>query len=155
MAPIKEWFGLYNVIFNWFEEKYGGKALEEYWRHIASSCYGEVEEDFREKGLKQIRDYFNAVFERDSGEYLSELKEDRLIYRVVKCPDYDFMNSSENPYFHPIKDYCRHHEVINSVLAEKAGYSFRMTGCSGQGQCTWEVEKCGDKEEVKDIDDHP
>ena len=141
MAPIKEWFGLYNVIFSWFEEKYGYQAMAEYWKYIGDNCFDDVVEKIKAGGLKGIQEYFEHTFDLDQGEYVSELQDDRLIFSVEKCPDYEFMKSSENPYFKPIGDYCKHHEVINSIISEKSGYSFCMEECDGAGKCKWVFKK--------------
>lgn len=141
MAPIKEWFGGYNVIFNWIEEKYGYDALEQYWRFIAESCFGDIKGISDGNELTGLKDYYECTFAKDDGEYVSEIIDGKLTFEIKKCPDYQFMLSSSNPYFKPIKNYCRHHEVINSVIAEKAGCSFCMTECNNNGACKWIFEK--------------
>jgi len=141
MAPIKEWFGAYNIIYNWFEEKYGYSALEEYWRFIADNCFGDIVKKFSEEGLKGIKEYYEHTFDLDQGEYVSRLNEDSLTIRVEKCPDYDFMKSSDNPFFKPIKNYCKHHEIINSVIAQRSGYTFCMEECDSNGKCKWTFKK--------------
>lgn len=141
MAPIKEWFGVYNVIYNWFEKKYGYSELENYWKYIADACYGENVEIFRKKGLKGIKEYFESVFMLDDGEIKCCLEDGRRMeLQIVKCPDHEFFKSSENKYFKPIKSYCMHHAVINARLAEKSGYKFRMPECDCKGKCKWVFE---------------
>ena len=140
MAPIREWFGVYNIIYRWFEQRYGKKALEEYWKYIAQNCFSEILNRFS-TGIVGVRDYLSETFDKDGGEYLSTIKGDSLIFEVTKCPDYDFMNSVFNINFKPIEDYCKHHEIFNSALAEKAGYSFCMAECNHKGQCKWVFEK--------------
>lgn len=141
MAPIREWFGTYNIMYKWFEQKHGVKALEEYWRFIAETCFNEVVDQFNRCGIEGISDYLSETFDKDGGQYISTIEKDSLIFEVTKCPDYDFMKSATNSKFKPIDDYCKHHEVINSVLAAKAGYSFCMTECNHNGQCKWVFEK--------------
>lgn len=148
MAPIKEWFGCYNIIFSWFEEKYGYKALEEYWQFIAASCFDETIEYFRKEGLKGINDYFESIFSADGGEVRSNLANGKLVFEIEKCPDYDFLQSSDNPHFKPIKHYCRHHEIINSILAKQSGHRFCMTECSNNGRCKWEFVKAESEDHV-------
>ena len=143
MAPIKEWFGLYNVIFGWFESKYGSKALEEYYRYLAENCFDDVIEKFRIHGLQGIKDYYEHTFDIDQGEYDSEMLEDEFLFTVKKCPDYQFMLSSENQYFKPMKNYCKHHEIINSVICENSGHCFRMLECDGKGECRWSFRRGG------------
>lgn len=137
MSAIKEWYGAYNVIFNWFKENYGKKALEEYWKFIANSCYDETIEKFKNEGLDGIKEYFEDIFDKDGGKYNSNLKDNKLVFEVVDCPAYSFMKNSDNPYFEPIEEYCEHHQVINSILAKKSGHKFEMVECDNNGHCKW------------------
>ncbi len=141
MAPIKEWFGAYNVIFRWFEKNYDKEALTEYWKFLAENCFQETVERFKKGGLDEIDNYFRETFEIDGGEYVSSFSENILLCEIKKCPDHDFMKSSDNPCFKPIEDYCGHHDIINSVIAQRAGFTFRMLECSGKGQCRWMFQK--------------
>ncbi|NJD02893.1 MAG: hypothetical protein FIA99_09955 [Ruminiclostridium sp.] len=141
MAPIKEWFGVYNIIFNWFEEKYGSQALEEYWRHIAENCYQDVIELFKRNGLEGIKQYMEETISLDDGEYVSSLEDSKVTFKVKKCPDYRFLSSSSNPFFKPVKSYCKHHAVINSFIAEKSGFDFHMEECDDSGGCKWVFKK--------------
>ncbi len=141
MAPIKEWFGVYNVIYKWFEKNYGCEALEEYWRYIANTCFNNVIDKFKNEGLPGIKDYYEKTFKQDDGECITNLSNGKLTIEVVKCPDYDFLKSSPNPNFVPIANYCKHHDVINQILAEKSGCTFRMEECDNNGKCKWVFEK--------------
>ena len=137
MAAIKEWFGLYNVIFNWIENKYGYSALEDYWEFIAKSCCEEAVEKVSRDGLEGIKQYYEHTFDLDQAGYSSKYEEGNLVFEISKCPDYEFMNSSGNVHFKPVKNYCRHHEVINNFIAEQCGLSFSMPHCGNHGTCRW------------------
>jgi len=141
MAAIKEWFGGFNVIFNWIEKQFGPAALEAYWRHIAATCYTEVIAKFKSEGLDGVRDYFEDIFKKDGGLIETTRQPGCLTIKVIKCPAFMFMNTSDNPCFVPIKNYCRHDEIINARLAQQSGLNFRMTACTHHGQCTWEFAK--------------
>lgn len=137
MSAIQEWYGAYNVIFNWFKENYGKDDLVEYWKFIANSCYGETIEKFRNEGLEGIEEYFSEIFDKDGGTYKTKLEENKLVFEVLKCPAYNFMKNSDNPHFEPIAEYCEHHQVINSILAEKSGFKFEIAECNNDGYCKW------------------
>ena len=141
MAAIKEWFGAYNVIFNWIDKKYGYNALEDYWKHLAETCFNDVIEKFKIEGIECMEQYFKHAFDMDDGQYLTKLEGNKLIFEVVKCPDYEFMESSKNKYFKPVNKYCKHHEIINSIIAYKSGYEFQMTECDNNGKCKWTFKR--------------
>lgn len=126
--------------------RYGYDALEKYWRFLAESCFIDVIERFKTEGLEGIKEYYEHSFSMDDGEFSSYIEDEKLIFDVKKCPDYEFMKSSDNPNFIPIHNYCRHHDVINSILAERSGYFFNMSECSNSGTCKWVFEKkCNEK----------
>lgn len=146
MAPIKEWYGAYNVIFNWFEKNFGNEGLLKYWEYIGGSCYGEAIELFRREGLRGVKKYFEEEFLKEETAVCARLEENSLLIEIRECPAYRFMNESKNPYFVPREDYCRHDEVINGILSEKSGLKFTMLECDKRGGCRWLFETLTDRE---------
>lgn len=103
MAAIKEWFGGFNVIFNWIEKQFGHAALEAYWRHIAATCYTDVIAQFKRAGLEGVQDYFEDIFKKDGGLIETTRQPRSLTIKIVQCPAFMFMRNSPNHYFAPIK----------------------------------------------------
>ena len=91
MAPIKEWYGLYNVIFNWCEKNFGKEGLVKYWQHIGRTCYAEVIETFRREGLDGVKEYSEGEFTKEGVEITSSLEEEKLFIDIKNCPAYAFM----------------------------------------------------------------
>ncbi len=119
MAPIKEWYGAYNVIFNWFEKNFGKEGLVKYWQHIGRTCCAEVIETFKGEGLAGVKKYFEGEFSKEGAEITASLEGEKLFIDIKKCPAYEFMNESDNPYFTPRRDYCGHDEAVNTILARE------------------------------------
>jgi len=141
LAAIKEWFGLYNVIFNWFEKNHGEKGFMAYAAHIANTCYPEVIEDFKRGGLEAVKAYYEDLFHKDDGQIDSYIVDDVLTISVNKCPAYNFMKNSPNPHFIPTQKVCRFDEIVNGTLAAKSGMVFEQKYTGHNGKCIWEFKK--------------
>ena len=50
MAPIREWYGGYSIIYRWFEKKFGEDALYEYWHFVAKEVYSDLAKQFQIAG---------------------------------------------------------------------------------------------------------
>ena len=141
MAAIKEWFGLYNVMFNWFEKNHGERGFEAYTRHIANTCYPDVIDSFKKGGLEAVKTYYEDLFHKDDGQIDAYIVDNVLTISVNKCPAYHFMRNSANPYFMPTQKVCRFDEIINSVLASKSGLDFEQKYTDHNSKCIWEFKK--------------
>jgi len=117
MAAIKEWFGLYNIIYDWFEKNYGYQKLEEYWKYIARSCYSSLAAEFRDKGPEYVRDYFETIFEKDGGQAIGTVRKGRVTVEVLESPDVRWLKAFDNPAFKIVPYYFNHYEVIFGEIA--------------------------------------
>lgn len=141
MAAIKEWFGLYNVLFNWFHKNHGEKGFEAYARHIANTCYPDTVASFKAGGLPAVKAYFEEQFRVDGGQIDAYIVDDVLTICVNKCPAMEYMKNSTNPYFTPTSRVCRFDAIVNGVLAAKSGLSFEQKYTDENGKCIWEFKK--------------
>lgn len=126
MAAIREWYGLYGIIYNWFEDQYGYGALEEYWRYIAETVYPEVAADFREMGFPYIAEYFAGIMEADEGKATISVAENAVTIDIQECPDAIWQKFHDNGYFMPRDHYYKSYEVIYGTVARMAGLRFEM-----------------------------
>lgn len=142
MAAIKEWFGAYNVIFNWFKQNYGNNAFDEYCRHIGSTCYEYVIKRFKREKLEGIKRYYQELFNKDEGKIECYMEDKKLTINIIECPAYAFLKSSSNPYFAPTDSLCKFDLIINKIIAEKSGFDFSMDECNKDGKCKWVFAEC-------------
>ena len=143
MAAIKEWFGLYNIMYDWFEKKYGYQELEEYWSYIARSCYADLAVKFREKGPEYIRDYYESIFLADGGKAKGVVHGNEVVVEVLESPDIKWMQAFDNPNFKTVPYYFNHYEVIFREIAKMAGIEFDMLENREDGKCRWAFRNKG------------
>jgi hypothetical protein len=143
MAAIKEWFGLYNIMYDWFEKNYGYQELEEYWRFVARTCYTKLAAEFKEKGPGYVKDYYEMIFAEDGGKAVGTVCKDEVTIEVLESPDIKWMKAFDNPAFKPVPYYFNHYEVIFGEIAQMAGLDFKMLSIRKNGKCKWTFSKNG------------
>lgn len=126
MSAIREWYGLYNIMYNWIEENYGYKDLEDYWKYVADEVYSDLAESFKEKGLTYIRDYFKKIIEVDEGVVNFDLIEDKIVVDIIESPDYKWQKFFYNSKFLPGPNYFKSYDVIYGEVAKKAGFRYEL-----------------------------
>lgn len=141
MAPIREWYGGYTILYNWFEDRYGYEELQKYWKYIADEIYTELGEKFKEGGLLYIRDYFRDIIEEDEGSVEFKLSDDSLIVDIIECPDNKWQKFYDAGYSIGRENYYRSYEVIYSETAKKAGFEFKVLRYDPTGKLKFEFSK--------------
>lgn len=137
MAAIKEWFGLYNIMYDWIEKRFGYNELEGYWKFIAISCYADLAKKFKEKGPDYISDYFKNYFLSDEGKVKVTVDKGAIVMEVIESPDIKWMQAFDNPNFKTVPYYFNHYEVIFGEIAKMAGIEFEMLEKRDNGKCKW------------------
>ena len=99
MAAIREWYGGYNIIYNWFERKYGYEELKTYWHYLAEEVYKPLLKDTFEAGPQAIADYFHDIIESDEGKVETAVDGNSVTVEILECPDYIWQHHfSDMPY---------------------------------------------------------
>ena len=126
MAAIREWYSGYSIIYNWFEDRYGAEALEEYWHYIAKEVYADLADQFRQGGLPYIRSYFQEIIEEDQGKVRFEEEGGSLTVEILECPDYIWQKAYLEIGGMPRENYYRSYETIYGDVAKMAGMDFAL-----------------------------
>lgn len=137
MAAIKEWFGLYNIIYTWIKENYGYDELVEYWKNIATKVYPKLAEDFRTKGFTFIKDYFEQIFAADDGKAVGAVEKDGVTITVIESPDVKWTQSFGYSSFQLQPFYFDHYKYVYGQVADMAGLDFEMIEQQPDGQCVF------------------
>ncbi len=137
MAAIREWYGGYNIIYNWFERKYGYEELKTYWHYLAEEVYKPLLKDTFEAGPQAIADYFHDIIESDEGKVETAVDGNSVTVEILECPDYIWQHHfSDMPYGIADKNehYYRSYEVIYGDAATFFGYGFELLRFSTVGK---------------------
>jgi hypothetical protein len=141
MSAIKEWFGIYNMLFRHMKETYGEQELRDYLDYLADTAYSDVSSSFKAKGLAQISERYTDNFIKDGGMALRSEENGILGISVISCPAYSYMLASRNPYDKPEQYYCDCCCRLNSRILSNSGYLLEVTDISNNGKCVWKIEK--------------
>ncbi|MEG1524795.1 MAG: hypothetical protein RRZ24_06145 [Clostridia bacterium] len=142
MSAIREWYGLYSLIYNFMEDEFGYEALVDYWRYIGEKVYSDEADRFRTGGMPYIRDYFKSRIEVDDGIATFDVDEHHVVVDIQKCPDYIWQKYFDvNGFTLPRPHYFRVYEVIYAMVAEKAGLDFSMLRYDETGKLKFEFRK--------------
>lgn len=144
MAAIREWYGGYNIIYNWFEKRFGYAELENYWHYLAEEVYKPLLTEKFQEGPQAIADYFHEIIEEDEGKVETIVDENSVTVDIKECPDYIWQHFySDMPY--GIADnnehYYKSYEVIYGDVAKFAGYKFEMLRFSTEGKLKFKFTK--------------
>lgn len=143
MSAIKEWFGIYNMIFRHMKSEYGDKGLKDYITYIADNAFKDTSENFKVHGLKAVMEKYMNDYIKDDCDAQSSIKDNRLYINVNSCAAYKYMLNSENPYDRPEDYYCDSCIELNKKILENSGFKLIVQDCSKTGKCKWTIEKDG------------
>lgn len=141
MSAIREWFGIYNMMFRHIKDKFGEDELEEFLKQLGDTAYDDVSADFKTNGINQIRERYVSNFIKDGGKATAALAGEKLEIEVDACPDYEYMLNSANPNDKPEQYYCECCKRLNSRILTNAGYALEVSDIDNHGRCRWMVIK--------------
>jgi len=146
MAAIREWYGGYNIIYNWFKRNYGVEELQNYWHYLADEVYKPMLTDRFKKGTQDIADYFHEIIEADEGKVETEVTDNEVTIDIKECPDYIWQHyyadmpcgiADDN------KEYYKSYITIYGDVADAAGYDFEELKFSTDGKLKFRFKKRG------------
>lgn len=143
MAGLLEFHGLYSILSNWVEKEFGEKVLYDYWEHIGETCCDDFVELAKTKGFEGIKVYIEESMKPEGYEIEIREGSQQLTMEILKCPAFDFSDSTDNPYFKLKEGFCDFDRVVYGKLAERAGLAFKVERYDTKGRCVWEYRKEG------------
>jgi hypothetical protein len=141
MSAIKEWFGIYNMIFRHLKNNYGEDELEDYLKYLGDKAYCDISAEYREKGIEWIKERYTENFKKDGGTAIDSFADGIMKMEVESCPAYGYMNASDNPYDKPEIYFCDCCVKLNKRILRNAGYLLEVSECNNNGKCRWSVKK--------------
>ena len=130
MAAADFYFAV-NALFRHLHDRYGKKALIDYWRSLGQEYYKGRVDRWREGDLQTLaadwRDYFAA---EPQAEVEVAVVGQAVELDVRVCPAIKHLRDHGReivPYF------CEHCDHVCQAMAEQSGYTFHRSG--GEGSC--------------------
>ncbi len=83
----KDFHGALSCVFQFLDEKYGKKALEEYLHQVGENLYRDLMKEIKMKGLVALEEHWRHIFTIEGGEFEIDRRDDKEITLIVKkCP---------------------------------------------------------------------
>lgn len=141
MAPIREWYGGYSIIYRWFEDRFGYEELENYWHYVAKEVYAELAEKFKSGGVNYIAEYFREIIEEDEGKAEITVEGGSVTIDIQECPDYIWQTYYDQGFSMPRDNYYKSYEIIYGDVAKMSGYDFEMLRFDTTGKLKFRFTK--------------
>lgn len=119
MKVTNSFVKVYNATFKFIHERYGKKAVVDYWKTIAPIALADLEQIIKRDGLFGCVRYWDDVMSAEGADYQIKYKQDLFTMDITKCPSLTVLDS---PYEH----YCRHCEVMYKPLFRGLGYTYQI-----------------------------
>jgi len=132
-----------NAIFRHLHDRYGHRALIDYWQSLGREYYRPRCERWRAGGVEAIASDWRAYFEREPQAKVDvSTRGDSVELDIQVCPAIKHLRDCGReivPYF------CEHCDHTCGAMARAAGFSFERTG--GMGSCQQRFIRVGNQGE--------
>ncbi len=128
----KDFHGALSFALGYLDGHFGADAREEFLAGLARSVYRPLVDDLRLRGLRALREHWEAIFQLEGGEVEFEEGEGELVLRVHRCPAIAHMRQAGYPI---APCFCEHTRIVNAAVCEAAGYSASVEYDQEAGRC--------------------
>ena len=141
MSAVKEWFGVYNIVFKHIRETYGMKELDQYIKYIADEANSDISEQMRGKPVRVSAEWFAGNFTKDGADFDLSESDGKAEIAMRHCAAFDYMEHSTNPYDKPDDYYCHCCKKLNEQICANAGITLDIADADKKGKCRWTFSK--------------
>ena len=134
----KDFHWVLSHTFKYLYETYGEERFIEFLRRVAREVYRPLIDEMKTEGLTALERHWNRIFSLEGGEFDLELKGDRLMLEVKRCPAISFMRENDLEVF---ERFCEHTRIVNEEICAKGGYSSTVEYDQERECCTQEFWK--------------
>ncbi|MGC8972150.1 MAG: hypothetical protein ACP5K2_08160 [bacterium] len=129
----KDFHGALSCAFQFLEEKYGKRTLEEFLERIGENCYRSLINEIKENGFITLEEYWRKIFTLEGGDFEIKTEKDSITLEVKKCPAITHLREVGYPVY---KDFCLQTKIINSVISREAGLEYSVESDQEKACCT-------------------
>ena len=130
-----------NALSRYLHDRYGHRALIDYWRSLGREYYHTRCERWRNGGVKAIASDWQSYFKKEPKAKVDiSIRGETVELIIHVCPAIKHLKDCGReivPYF------CEHCDSICGAMAGSAGFSFKRTG--GMGSCRQRFVQVGDR----------
>lgn len=128
----KDFHGALSCAFQFLEERYGKRILEEFLERVGRNCYISLISKIKADGFLALEDYWKRIFTLEDGDFEIERGEDLIILRVKRCPAITHLRRVGYPIY---KDFCIQTRIINGIVANETGLGYSVESNQEEAYC--------------------
>lgn len=137
----KDFHGIVSYLIKYLKENYGEENMEEFFKESAIYIYKPLIDRIKKNGLEEIKKHLEITFSKEDGIFDFDYSDGKLVFNVIKCPAIWQMKYKK---FEIDKDFCKAStEIVNTVIAKKCGYKFKVEYDQTNGRCVQKFWKEG------------
>ncbi len=129
----KDFHGALSCAFQFLEERYGKRILEEFLERVGRNCYTSLISKIKADGFLALEEYWERIFTLEDGDFKIERREDSIILRVKSCPAISHLRRVGYPIY---KDFCIQTRIINGAIANETGLEYSVESNQEKACCT-------------------
>jgi len=139
MIPSKDFILAYNELFKFLDEKYGKKAVIDFWEFISDVFLINLDKLVKEKGIPGMAEYWTHTLTEEGAEYTMSVGENYFEIYMKKCPSIKKLNKAGVKKYPP---YCEHCDILYRRVIEKYGFKYKITYIDKEkGICQLKIKK--------------
>lgn len=124
-----------NATFRFILHKLGMAGLRRYWSDLGARYFAPVSARWQAGGLPAIAAHWQAFFDAEPSAEVEMLQSAEAVTVNVKvCPAIKHLREHQREI---VPCFCQHCYFINEAMAERAGFTARVTGGNGSCQQTF------------------
>jgi len=147
MISCTEFILAYNELFKFLHERYGKKAVIDFWVYISDNFLTNLERLVREKGMAGMAEYWTHTLTEEKADYCMCAGKNYFKIYMKQCPSVGLLNKKKvkkYPY------YCEHCDILYKRIIEKYGFSYEINFLDkDKGVCELKILKKTESNENK------
>lgn len=131
---------VYNEFFSFLEEKFGRRAVEEYWCYVADTIFREPRRIIEKEGLDGVYRYLRDTWKEEGDTFEIYRDGSSVTVDVKSCSSIGTLNGARH--VRRYHDYCGHCLIMYRRLFSSLGYDFEMEQIDpARGMCRVKVTR--------------
>ncbi len=132
MISCTDFIPAYNELFKYLEEKYGKKAVIEFWNYISDKYLTHLRKLVKRYGIKGCWMYWSKTLNEEAANFTMELDREKRQFKIIMhyCPSKGRLLKTKHITAYP--DYCQHCDVLYRRVLEPLGFEYviDLTECN-------------------------
>lgn len=129
----KDFHGCLSTCLIFIQEHYGKDTVKNYLYEIGKSCYPELIEEIRRKGIQAWKKFIQDMYTAEGADFSIEDMDEGFVLKVNLCPAISYIKNKGMPL---LEDFCITTREVNRAIATESGVEFSVEHDCDAMKCT-------------------